>query len=122
MYFAGLWNDWVNQSTGETINTCSIVTTHANPLMSKIHNKPKFSGDHRMPVIFPETLADEWLKMLSIKELKELATYQFPDSKLDAWTVRKLSGKDSPGNVPEANKKHKYEELVFEDNEQPKLF
>ena len=122
LYLAGLWNDWVNKETGEIINTYSIVTTHANALMTRIHNKPKFSGDHRMPVILPETIADEWLKPLSEKELKELATYVFPDSKLDAWTVQKLSGKDSPGNVPDASKKHKYEELVFDSGEQPKLF
>ncbi len=122
LYLAGLWNDWVNKETGEILNTYSIVTTHANSLMAKIHNKPKFSGDHRMPVILPENVADEWLKPLTEKELKELATYVFPDSQLDAWTVGKLSGKDSPGNVPDANKKHKYEELVFDAGDQPKLF
>ncbi len=75
-----------------------------------------------MPVIFTETLADEWLKKLSEKELKELATYQFPDSMLDAWTVRKLSGKDSPGNVPEASEKYEYEELSSDNHTQQKLF
>lgn len=122
LYFAGLWNDWVNPSTGEIINTCSVVTTHANPLMTRIHNKPKLSGDHRMPVILGNNLADEWLKNLSEEEIRELATYQFPDSMLDSWTVRKLSGKDSPGNVPEANEKYDYQELVLEDDNQLKLF
>ncbi len=35
LYFAGLWNDWANPETGEIINTCAIVTTRANTLMSQ---------------------------------------------------------------------------------------
>ncbi len=122
LYLVGLWNNWVDKMTGEVINTCSIVTTHANPLMAKIHNKPKFSGDQRMPVIFPDTMADEWLKPLTTRELNELATYVFPDSLLDAWTVRRLTGKESIGNVTEANKKYEYQELVFDDRKELKLF
>ncbi|HKL34297.1 MAG TPA: SOS response-associated peptidase, partial [Tangfeifania sp.] len=48
LYLAGLWNDWTNKETGEVLNTYSIVTTRANSLMAKIHNKPKFSNDPRM--------------------------------------------------------------------------
>lgn len=121
IYFAGLWNDWKNSDTGEILNTYSIVTTKANELMAKIHNKPKFSNDPRMPVILPENLADEWLKPLQKKELQELATFVFPDSQLDAHTVRKLTGKGSPGNVPDANKKHSYDELVFDDEKGSQL-
>ncbi len=114
MYFAGLWNEWTNRATGEIMNTCSIVTTQANAFMAKIHNNPKNSDDHRMPVIFPDNMADEWLRQLSRAEIQELATYIFPDSMLDAWTVPKLSGKDSPGNVPESNQHYEYPELVFD--------
>lgn len=105
LYFAGLWNDYQNRVTGEITSTFSIVTTKANPLMSKIHNKPKFSGDSRMPVILPENLTDEWLKPLSQKEIEEFARYQIPDSHLDAWTVAPLK------NVPEANQPFYYPEL-----------
>ncbi len=122
LYIAGLWNDWTNKQTGEILNTFSIVTTNANALMAKIHNNPKASESHRMPVILTEALALEWMKQLSEKEIRELAKYQFPDSQLDSWTVRKLSGKDSPGNVPEANEKYKYEDLVFDDNRENTLF
>lgn len=123
LYFAGLWNEWTNRATGEIINTCSIVTTQANALMAKIHNNPKNSDDHRMPVIFPDNIADEWLRELSRAEIQELATYVFPDSMLDAWTVPKLSGKESPGNVPESNRKVDYPELVFDKGPaQGKLF
>lgn len=122
LYLAGLWNDWTNRQTGEIMHTFSIVTTRANPMMAKIHNNPKNSDDHRMPVILPEAFMEDWLKPLSQKEIQELATYVFPDSKLDSWTVPKLSGKDSPGNVPDANKKVEYEELVFDGGSQLSLF
>ncbi len=122
LYFAGLWNDWTNKETGEIINTYTVLTTRANPLIAKIHNKPKLSDDPRMPVILPEDLQEEWLKPLSRREVQELATYVFPDSKLDAWTVPKLSGKNSPGNVPEANQKCEYEELQFASGDQLSLF
>jgi putative SOS response-associated peptidase YedK len=122
LVFAGLWNDWTNKDTGEVVNTFSIVTTRANPLMAKIHNKPKNSNDPRMPVILPEDLREMWLKPLSKQEVKELATYVYPDSKLDAWTVRKLSGKDSPGNVLEASEKFEYADFNFDGNTQLYLF
>jgi putative SOS response-associated peptidase YedK len=108
LYFAGLWNDYQHRETGELISTFSIVTTRANPLMSKIHNKPKFSNEPRMPVIFPENITDEWLKTLSRKEIQELALYQFPDSELDAWTVAPLK------NKPEAIQSVHYPKLEEE--------
>jgi len=42
-------------------------------------------------MISGELTREEWLKPLSRKDLQELATCVFPDSKLDAWTVPKLS-------------------------------
>lgn len=118
--FAGLWNTWTDKETGETLNTFSVVTTKANALMARIHNKPQTAHDHRMPVILPEGVEDRWLAPLSKSELSELLQ-PFPDSKLMAHTVRKLSGKGSPGNVPEANEEFEYAELTAEDN-QLKLF
>lgn len=122
LYLAGIWNDWANPKTGEIINTYSIVTTQANPLMAKIHNKPANSEDKRMPVILSENIMEEWLKPLSKQELQEIALFQFPDSKLEAWTVRRLSGKESLGNVPEVSKKTEYPDLVFDNDQELKLF
>ena len=114
--FAGLWNEWTDKNTGEILNTFTIVTTRANDLMAHIHNKPKISEDHRMPVILPEGVENKWLNPLSKEELQELLQ-PFPDSKLMAHTVRKLSGKDSPGNVPEANQEFEYAELTSKDDQ-----
>lgn len=43
MFFAGLWESW--KSRNETIESCTIVTTEANDLVSQYHPK------NRMPVI-----------------------------------------------------------------------
>jgi putative SOS response-associated peptidase YedK len=53
---AGLYDSWTNRDTGEVINTFTIITTAANPLMEKIHNVKK-----RMPVILYERDEDAWI-------------------------------------------------------------
>lgn len=110
---AGLWSEWTDNETGEIIRTCSVITTKANPLMAKIHNNPKLS-EARMPVILPEELENEWLKPIQsssdIKQLQELLR-PFPEEKLKAHTVQKLSGKNALGNVPESSDELAYEAL-----------
>jgi putative SOS response-associated peptidase YedK len=52
--FAGLWDEWLDRSTGELRPTFTIITTEPNALMAKIHN--------RMPVILPNRAAEQaWL-------------------------------------------------------------
>jgi len=119
-YFAGLWNVWKSPVTGEAVNTFSIVTTKANSLMSKIHNKPKFSDEPRMPVILSEELTEDYLKPISRAEVEALCV-PFPDSLMEAYTVRKLSGKESPGNVPSAHERYHYEDLVFDQKNDKQL-
>ncbi len=50
--FAGIWERWEN-SAGEKIESCAIITTEANAIISKIH--------HRMPVIIAPGNYDLWL-------------------------------------------------------------
>ena len=50
--FAGLWEHW-QDSAGEIINSCTILTTEANELLRTIH--------HRMPVILNPVDYDLWL-------------------------------------------------------------
>lgn len=54
--FAGIYSQWTDKSTGELINTYSIVTTEANELMAEIHNTKK-----RMPVILTPDNESLWL-------------------------------------------------------------
>jgi putative SOS response-associated peptidase YedK len=54
--FGGLWSKWVNQQTGEELETYTILTQTANPLMAEIHNTKK-----RMPLILLPNECDAWL-------------------------------------------------------------
>ncbi|MEY3920876.1 MAG: hypothetical protein RL634_637 [Bacteroidota bacterium] len=84
-FMAGIFNPWMDQSTGEMVNSFSILTTAANSLMEKVHNKKK-----RMPVILPEDLASNWIQAdLSINEIASLAKFQISDDEMIAHTIRK---------------------------------
>ncbi len=50
--FAGLWEYW-QDSQGEPLESCTILTTEANPSIQEIH--------HRMPVILSSNRYDWWL-------------------------------------------------------------
>jgi len=51
--FAGLWENWQSEETGEILETTTIVTTAANDYLSQLH--------HRMPVVLQPDNALRWL-------------------------------------------------------------
>jgi putative SOS response-associated peptidase YedK len=51
--FAGLWEDWKDKKSGESLQTATIITTAANAFMESLH--------HRMPVILQGATASDWL-------------------------------------------------------------
>ncbi|MBU6375100.1 MAG: SOS response-associated peptidase [Bdellovibrionales bacterium] len=53
MSVAGVWEHWVSPATGEIFESFSIITTAANSMMQKIHD--------RMPVILSRESEAEWL-------------------------------------------------------------
>lgn len=53
---AGIYDIWTNSITGETMKSFAILTTHANEMMSEIHNVK-----HRMPVILEQNSIKSWL-------------------------------------------------------------
>jgi len=98
--FAGLYDTWINHATGETVNTFTIITTSANPLLAAIHNTKQ-----RMPVILPREREINWIdpKVPLDNALQLLVPYD--QEKMKAWTISKLVS--TPGankNVPEVIK------------------
>jgi putative SOS response-associated peptidase YedK len=84
-FMAGIYQPWTNKETGETIETFAIITTAANDLMAKVHNKKK-----RMPCILNEQLASKWLdEKLSEKEIITITNYQIDSNLLEAYTIKK---------------------------------
>lgn len=55
--FAGLWNGWRNQETGDILNTYTILTQPATGLMAEIHNSKL-----RMPFILSREQERAWLE------------------------------------------------------------
>lgn len=51
---AGIWNDWVNKSTGEVLSTFAVITTDPTAQI-------KFVGHDRSPVILDPATASTWL-------------------------------------------------------------
>lgn len=84
-FMAGIYQPWTDKNTGETIDSFAIVTTAANDLMSKVHNKKK-----RMPTILNEVLADEWLsETISEERIKKIANFAISSEQLAAFSIRK---------------------------------
>jgi len=83
MAFAGLWETW-NSPEG-LIDSCTICTTEANAMMSRLHD--------RMPVILPRAIVDPWLRpaVSDGDELKPMLS-QFPSDEMQAWPVAKAVG------------------------------
>jgi putative SOS response-associated peptidase YedK len=65
--FAGIWDRWKNPGQ-KSIETCSIITTSANALLSGVHD--------RMPVILERESYDLWLDpdFKKVDDLRELLT------------------------------------------------
>ncbi len=109
----GLFSEWTDKNTGEVINSFSIVTTEGNDFLSKIHNNPKIE-EPRMPLILSEKEEEIWLQDDSSEAfIDTIKSIIKPDKSTEfkAHTVKRLSGKESVGNEPEALKPFEYEEL-----------
>jgi putative SOS response-associated peptidase YedK len=93
--FAGLWEVW-NSPEGEEVRTCTILTTDANPFMSKIH--------HRMPVILHAEDYETWLQADKPEVVKALLK-AYDSDRMDAHAVsRKVNfvANDTPDLVQPA--------------------
>jgi putative SOS response-associated peptidase YedK len=113
---AGIWDTWTNKATEEKLSTFSIITTKANPLLEKIHNKKK-----RMPAILRREDEFRWLEADITKEDVYSILSPVADSALSAHTVSKLvsNRRRMNTNVAEVIEPLEYEELR---SEQTKLF
>lgn len=102
-----IYETWLNKNTGELVNTFSIVTTPANPLMEKIHNLKK-----RMPLIVDRENEKKWVSPgIKIEEIKNLIA-PFNENKMHAYTVSDMvNSARNKRNVEEAIKKEEYTEL-----------
>jgi putative SOS response-associated peptidase YedK len=78
--FAGIWENWKDPETGEWVRSCSLITTHANELVGRIHD--------RMPVILKPADYATWLgeEPATTADLKALLR-PFPTQEMSMWPV-----------------------------------
>jgi putative SOS response-associated peptidase YedK len=104
---AGLWDTWVNKTTSEELRTYTVITTKANPLMEKIHNKKK-----RMPVILRRDNERDWIRASLKKESAQALLSPYDEQEMEAFTISRLiTSKQRNPNVPEVFHPFMYPEL-----------
>lgn len=85
---AGLYDEWPDPESGNTLLSFVMITISANPMLREIHN----GGAHpfRMPLILPDERAEGWLDS-STERQEEVERYLVtPDDKdFEAWPVGK---------------------------------
>ena len=116
-WVACVCDEWRDHEKGETLLTFAIVTTRGNSLMAEIHNNPELD-EPRMPVFLEGENLLQWLSNETPIETLKAMLKPLDDGHLRAHTVKPLRGKNSPGNTPDAYRKHDYAELY----EPPTLF
>jgi putative SOS response-associated peptidase YedK len=81
---AGLFENW-RSPAGETIRTCTVLTTEANALLSPLHD--------RMPVVLAEKDWPLWLGEAPATEAELRALLRpFPPQEMELWPVDRKVG------------------------------
>jgi putative SOS response-associated peptidase YedK len=102
---AGLYEDWVENNTGEVFSTFSIVTTEANDMMAEIHNSGK-----RMPLILNKSTENRWIDAATPQSDAIDLMAPLPAGILKAHTISPLiNSRTADRNSPELIKPYKYE-------------
>lgn len=107
-----IYDNWVDQETGEIFETFSIVTTEANDLMAKIHNTKK-----RMPLLLSQENANRWLNSSQTNQDIRKVIQPYPDTKMKAYTIsRNANHTHINRNVPSIVNEVKYPEIEWMNN------
>jgi putative SOS response-associated peptidase YedK len=77
--FAGLWERWKDKTSGEPIETYTVITTDPNELMQPLHN--------RMPVILAPKDYQRWLDQSDQKRPPTDLLRPYPAEEMTAWKV-----------------------------------
>ena len=88
---AGLYDEWDNPDTGETLRTFSIITGPANELMSYIHNT-----NRRMPMVLKPEAENRWLDPDLGEEQIAALLRPVASREMEAWPIRNDFLRKSP--------------------------
>lgn len=104
---AGIYENWTDKASGERMDSFSILTTSANALLEKIHDKK------RMPLVLPIDEEKLWISSnLDKQGIQHLLNYQIDANDLKAHPISRLitSRTENP-NVPELLLEYRYPEI-----------
>lgn len=111
MSFAGLYDEWTENNTGEVFNTFTIITTSANEMMAEIHNSAM-----RMPAILDKKSESLWID-LSVSSVDVISLLKpSPSEILAAHTIGPLvNDRSANRNTPEVIRPYKRQQpnLLF---------
>jgi putative SOS response-associated peptidase YedK len=86
---AGLWDEWRNKTTGETLKSCTMIITEPNAFVGEVHD--------RMPVLLDERYFEPWLSGAAGLEVLKPA----PEGMLQRWPVsRRVNSSRAPADDP----------------------
>jgi putative SOS response-associated peptidase YedK len=78
--FAGLWERWTDRASGETLQSCTIITTTPNEVCAPIHD--------RMPVILEPKNYAYWLGETPAEPCQPMAMLKpYPAEAMEAYAV-----------------------------------
>lgn len=101
---AGIYDDWIEDRTGEVFSTFCVVTTEANELMDKIHNSGK-----RMPVILSKASESKWIDLSTSEDDAHGLLKPCPSENLKAHTISPLiNSRSSDRNTSEVIQPYNY--------------
>jgi len=104
---AGLWDSWIHKTKDEVVHTYTVITTLANPLIEKIHNKKK-----RMPVILRKEDEPQWIHSILDKDLTKSLLTPYDSHEMEAYTISQLiTSRTQNPNTPQVLKPYTYPEL-----------
>jgi putative SOS response-associated peptidase YedK len=86
---AGLWDEWKDKASGETLKSCTMIITERNSFVAEVHD--------RMPVLLGERDYEPWLSGAAGTELLKPAA----EDLLQRWPVSKrVNSSRAPDDDP----------------------
>ena len=88
MTLAGLWEQWTDPSSGERVESATIIVTQANATIAAVHD--------RMPVLLEAAHWDQWLDPAETDKSRLTALLQpYPAEKMIGYPVDQAVGRPS---------------------------
>jgi putative SOS response-associated peptidase YedK len=86
---AGLWDEWSDKTSGETLKSCTMIITEPNEFVAEVHD--------RMPVLLTERDFEPWLSGSAGLEVLNPAA----EDLLQRWPVSKrVNSSRAPDDDP----------------------